>query len=136
MSVISATDVGCSAARNKGTCGNRKTIARTEIEERFLGALGRRLMDPELFAVFCEEFTAEMNRLQRTLTDQRAAFERELAKIDRDLEKLVQALLDGVPASAVKAKMRLLEARNAEVRNAIAVVPKPRPILHLAMAGL
>ena len=63
MSVISSTHVGCSAARNKGTCSNRRTIARTEIERRVLGALGQRLMDPELFAVFCDEFTAEMNRL-------------------------------------------------------------------------
>lgn len=80
MSVISATHVGCSAARNKGTCTNRKTIARTEIETRVLGALGQRLMDPELFGVFCEEFTAEMNRLQQTVTDQRDAQQQALAK--------------------------------------------------------
>ena len=71
MSVISATHVGCSAARNKGTCTNRKTIARREIEGRVLGALGHRLMDPDLFAVFCEAFTEEMNRLRREAGDER-----------------------------------------------------------------
>ena len=65
MSMISATHIGCSAARNKGTCENRRTIARAELEGRVLGALPTRLMDPELFAVFCEEFTAETNRLRR-----------------------------------------------------------------------
>jgi hypothetical protein len=64
MSVISASHVGCSTARNKGTCANRKTIARADLERRILGALSGRLMDPELFEVFCEEFTAETNRLR------------------------------------------------------------------------
>jgi hypothetical protein len=34
MSMISATHLGCSAARNKGTCGNRRTIARDALERR------------------------------------------------------------------------------------------------------
>ena len=62
MSMISQTHVGCSAARNKGTCNNRKSIARQEVEKRVLDALSHRLMAPELFAVFCEEFVAETNR--------------------------------------------------------------------------
>ncbi len=50
MAMISATHLGCSAARNKGTCGNRRAIARAELEQRVLGALSSRLMNPTLFA--------------------------------------------------------------------------------------
>jgi hypothetical protein len=32
--MISATHVGCSTARNKGTCSNRVTIKRAALEER------------------------------------------------------------------------------------------------------
>lgn len=46
MSMISATHVGCSRARNKGTCDNRKAMARAELERRVLAALSTRLMDP------------------------------------------------------------------------------------------
>ena len=136
MSVISATHVGCSAARNKGTCANRKTIARREIEDRVLGALGRRLMDPDLFAVFCEAFTQEMNRLRREAGDQRETLTRDLAKIDRDLERLVQALIDGVPAAAVKTKMETLEARKVEIDARLEHAPEQKPALHPAMAEI
>ncbi|MEL7471576.1 MAG: recombinase family protein [Pseudomonadota bacterium] len=136
MSVILATHVGCSAARNKGTCANRKTIARREIEDRVLGALEHRLMDPKLFTVFCEAFTDEMNRLRRATGDQRETHEKELAKIDRDLERLVQALMDGIPAAAVKAKMETLEARKAEIETNLKSAPEHKPALHPAMAEI
>ena len=136
MSVISATHVGCSAARNKGTCANRKTIARREIEDRVLGALGHQLMDPDLFAVFCEAFTEEMNRLRREAGDQRETLTRELSKIERDLERLVQALIDGVPAAAVKTKMETLETRKAEIETRLEYAPEQKPALHPAMAEI
>lgn len=63
-SMISADLVGCSTARNKGTCDNRINIRRDRLEERVLNALRHHLMDPALFAEFCDEFTREMNRLR------------------------------------------------------------------------
>ncbi len=42
-SIISATHVGCSTARNKGTCSNRLTIKRTDLEDRVVGSLKSRL---------------------------------------------------------------------------------------------
>ncbi|MET3524155.1 zinc ribbon domain-containing protein [Mesorhizobium abyssinicae] len=62
--MISADLVGCATARNKGTCDNRKNIRRDKLETRVLNALHHHLMDPELFAEFCKEFTQEMNRLR------------------------------------------------------------------------
>jgi len=62
--MISSDLVGCAAARNKGTCSNRVNIRRDRLEARVLTALREHLMDPVLFAEFCEEFTREMNRLR------------------------------------------------------------------------
>ena len=39
-------------------------IKRAEREERVLGALKSKLMDPALFREFCDEFTREINRLR------------------------------------------------------------------------
>ena len=47
-SMISADLVGCSTARNKGTCDNRPNIRRDRLEERVLNALRFHLMDPAL----------------------------------------------------------------------------------------
>ncbi len=136
MSVISATHVGCSAARNKGTCTNRKTIARREVEERVCTALSQRLMEPELFAVFCEEFVAETNRLRAAQNGSKATTQTELAKVRRDLERLVQALLDGVPAASVRERMQQLEARQVELERKLEATPPALPALHPDMAKL
>ncbi len=40
-------------------------------------------MDPELFAIFCEEFTAETNRLRKLVRSQTAE------RVMRDLDRLV-----------------------------------------------
>lgn len=60
--MISANLIGCSTARNKGTCSNRVNIRRSELEARVLNALRRHLLDPILFKEFCDEFTRELNR--------------------------------------------------------------------------
>ena len=132
--MISATHLGCSAARNKGTCGNRRTIARADLETRVLSALATRLMDPELFAVFCEEFTAETNRLRQGAHDQRRAQEQELARIRRDLDRLVQAILDGTPGRILAEKITELETRRDQLEAALAERDAPPPVLHPAMA--
>jgi len=55
--MISANLVGCSTARNKGTCDNRTNIRRDRLEERVLNALRHHLMDLALFKEFCYEFS-------------------------------------------------------------------------------
>ena len=63
-SMISATLIGCSTARNKGTCDNRINIRRDELESRVLNALRNRMLDPKIFAAFCDAYTREINRLR------------------------------------------------------------------------
>ena len=63
-SKISATLFGCSTARNKGTCDNRLNIRRDVLEATILDGLKNRLMDPDLFKEFADEFYREVNRLR------------------------------------------------------------------------
>lgn len=136
-SMISAKLIGCSTARNKGTCGNRRNIRRDEFETRVLNALRHRLMDPDLFKSFCDEFTREMNRLRMEGRASIHAAEAELKRIDRELKKLLKAILalDDIEASKlVMRQMKVLEARQEEIKSTLTDAEEPPPLLHPSMA--
>ena len=132
--MISAAMMGCAAARNKGTCDNRLNIRRDRLEERVLHALRHHLMDPALFAEFCAEFTKEMNRMRGDAGAAITAARAEIAKIDRDLDMLVNLILRGGAADKINAKMVGLEARKKELERGLAQAQEPPPLLHPNMA--
>jgi len=132
--LVSATALGCTAARSKGTCDNRRNIRRDHLEERVLHALRHHLMDPSLFAEFCEEFTTEMNRLRKDASKAISALKTEIKKIDRDLEMLVNLILRGGNAEKINDKMLLLEARKRDLEGSLVQAQEPPPLLHPSMA--
>jgi site-specific DNA recombinase len=135
FSMISASHVGCSTARNKGTCCNRMAIKRVELEERVLGALKNKLMDPALFREFCEEFTREMNRLRIEGRTSLEVARSEVNRIDRELDRLLNLILKGEGAAErINAKMIELEARKGELERALTQAEEPPPLLHPEMA--
>ncbi|ADO43101.1 recombinase family protein [Ketogulonicigenium vulgare] len=125
FSTIGKDRFGCSNSRNKGTsvCTNRTGISRQELEGRILTALSDRLMDPDLLKVFAEEYIAERNHLAARHTDDRAVKEKELAKVVKDQDALVNALLSGLPPERIKAKMEQLEIRQKQLERDLAAAP-------------
>ena len=93
-------------------------------------------MDPELFQIFCEEFVAETNRIRSKVGASRTAKEAELAQTQRALDRLVQALIDGAPASIVSAKIEELEAKRTRLEAELVDQSAPPPALHPKLAGL
>jgi len=98
--------IGCANARNKGTCSNKHTIRRDHLEAAVLDGLQHHLMDPDLTEVFCKEYTEHMNRLRNAHIASEAGLYAELAKIERETDRIVQAICDGVPGSKVRAAPR------------------------------
>ncbi|MEJ6011797.1 recombinase family protein [Novosphingobium aquae] len=133
-SMVSGDLLGCSTARNKGTCNNRTNIRRDRLEERVLNALRHHLMDPALFAEFCDEFTREMNRARIEGRAAITAAETEIRKIDRDLDKLIDLILDGGQADRLNEKMLMLEKRQKELKEFLETAKEPEPLLHPEMA--
>ncbi len=134
-SMISQTLVGCSTARNKGTCKNRLNIRRDGLEKRVLDGLKGHLMDPELFAIFCEEFTRRMNERRMEARAAIDAAHAEIPRIERDLERLVDRFLkEDEAADALHARMKQLEARKRELQVFLADAEEPPPVLHPSMA--
>ncbi len=130
FSKISAHHFGCSTARNKGptACMNGRTIRCDELEDTVLSALRERLMEPELFKVFAEEFTAEWNRLQGQASAEQAARAGEVHRVRQQINRLVDAITEGTPAAAVRERLATLEQRRLalEMEAATAVAPAPR----------
>ncbi len=127
--------LGCANARNKGTCSNKRTIRRDVLEDIVLNGLQHRLMDPELTEVFCREYTKHRNRLLMERNAGREAAKRELAKVTKDLDRLVQALIDGTPASILKDRMSELERRKIELEAGHGEPETATVFEHPSMAG-
>jgi site-specific DNA recombinase len=95
-------------------------MAVTDLEETILGALRDRLLaNPDLCAEFAAEYARHMNQLRASRDSTRAQQRAELAKVTRDLDRLIQALLDGVRGSQVKEKMAELEARKRQLETSL-----------------
>ena len=133
---VSQQHFGCANARNKGTCSNAKTARKDVLEATVLNGLQHHLMDDELLAVFCEEYTRHLNELRMAETGNRARDEARLAKIVRDLDRMIDAIIDGVPAERVKDRMVALENEKASIEARLADAPaEEKPLIHPSMGG-
>src|SRR3954462_6267585 len=128
--------LGCFGARDQGRCDNLLTIRRDEVEARVLNALQEKLLRHDLFEEFCEEFTREMNRLRMEHRAGLSAAEREIDRIEARRKKLIEMVMDGVPAAEVKDEMIGNAARREELKARLAAAHAPPPFLHPEMAEL
>jgi len=116
-------------------CDNCRTIRRDALDAIVLEGLQNHLMDPALCDLFCREYTQHMNRLRGENNAQRKGDRSALAKIERELDRLVQALMDGVPAGRVKDKMADLETRKTALEARLTDGEDNPVLIHPNMAG-
>ena len=135
-SMISQKHVGCSNARNKGTCDNRLTMKRESLEQAVLNALQNHLMEPELCKAFCEEYTRHLNDLRKNKNASINRYKKELARIGRDEKKAIQAIMDGFANETLKIHMQELEDRKKEVQEILSHSTEDTVIFHPNMAQL
>jgi site-specific DNA recombinase len=101
-----------------------------------LDGLKSRLMDPDLFKVFAQEFVAEVNRLRGNESAKAEQLKRELDAVEKRIRRIVDAIAEGVPARSLKDELMTLEQRQEELARAIGRGPEPQPLLHLNLAEL
>jgi site-specific DNA recombinase len=128
--------LGCFGARDQGRCDNHLTIRRDEVEARVLSALQDKLLRQDLFEEFCDEFTREMNRLRMEHRAGLSAAENEIERIEIRRKKLVESIMEGVPASEVKDELNRNAARREELKAKLATADEPPPLLHPGMADV
>ena len=133
-SKVSKSQYGCSNASKKGTCDNRLTISQNKLEHAVLDALQDNLMDPELCAVFCEEYTNHVNRRRMEHNAARNRYQAELEKLAKEREKLIQAIKDGVPGGEVKSDFERIVERREELESILESTEEAPALLHPSMA--
>jgi DNA invertase Pin-like site-specific DNA recombinase/HPt (histidine-containing phosphotransfer) domain-containing protein len=126
--------LACSAARGRGTCANRRSIRRHDLETVILDGLKARLMAPDLVAEFIAAFTQEINSGRAAADQARKRQEQELAGITRKLDGLIEAIAEGFRAEGLQQKLTEFEARKIELVGLLAG-PAAAPIrLHPNLA--
>lgn len=127
--LLGKTYCGCSAVRNKGTCDNRLTIKKEELERRVLSGLKDQLLHPDLIAEFVRSAQEEFNLLMASQRQDRSKIAAELAKIERQITQIVDAIADGMYHPSMKGKMSELESRKAALQAEQSAVPNEMPVL-------
>jgi site-specific DNA recombinase len=135
-SVISQTHLGCSTARNKGTCNNLRCIKRVTLEDYVLGGLRHHLMDPALTKIFAEEYSRHLNTLRKTKNASIELDRAELVKVIGEQEKLVDAICDGVPAARLKDRMIILEDRQKDLEHKLSTAKEDPVLIHPNMGNI
>ena len=91
-------------------------------------------MEPTLFEVFAQAFTTEWNRLQSTVTGERARWEAERKRLAQQIDRVVDAIADGTAGGSLTDRLALLERTDAELERRLADAPPSVPRLHPSLA--
>ena len=119
----------CSNHISKGTCSNSRTIPREELENRVLSGLRDRMMTPEVAAEAMRAYAEETNRLNRERRSNGNAWQAELAKVEKDIRGIIEAIKAGMFHESMKGEMTALENRKAELAALLADAPEDKPDL-------
>ena len=114
--IIGRDRYACSTRKQKGTCYNRVTITRQEIEARVLDGLKERLLAPDLVAVFVKAFREETKRQCETFRAEQAQRERKEAELDRKIAAIFRAIEDGLYEPAMKTRLAELKEQRDKLR--------------------
>ena len=120
----------CPAARRKGSCSSTGSIKRTDVETIVLDSLKEHLMAPEAVKAFTEAFVREFNKASAEDEAGRSGKERLLKQTEAQLDKLIEAVCNGVSSDGLQAKLNELEGRKARLSLELAAPPVRTPRLH------
>lgn len=134
MSKISAHHYGCSNTRNRGTCDNRLTIRRDVLEESVLGGIKSKLMHPDLVKEFIAEYHRELNRLGARRESALREARHDLAKVEREIREVIDAIKSGIRSPTMAAELETLEERKSALQNDMDGPPAPPVRLHPNLA--
>jgi site-specific DNA recombinase len=105
----SSDRLGCVAHREKGTCANNHTVLLKDLQSRVLGGLKERMLAPEVFAEFVNEYRRVLKRSQTDQAEKRESISRQLTTVTNKIVRVVDAIADGTASAALKTKLAELE---------------------------
>lgn len=117
----------CSSHVTNGSCSNSRTIARKELETRVLAGLNDRLIAPDVVEEAMRTYAEETNRLNRERRSSSDAWRAELAKIEKQIRGIIEAIKAGMFHESMKAEMDTLENRKTELTTLLSDIPDDVP---------
>jgi site-specific DNA recombinase len=132
--IYSGDRLACYGHRVRRSCSNNRTVRRGEVERRVLVALQEKMLQPELIEEFSREFTREMNRLRMAHRANTSNARLERTRVQREIDQVIKAILEGFTGTELKAKMSALQARKTELDAQLAATEAPVALLHPNMA--
>ena len=127
--LVSKSRYGCSAARNSGTCGNRKTIERSSVEDRILTGLRDKMLHPDLLAAFIEGYQQDHRLEQQEAVARRETITAKLDRVKREIDNIVSAIANGIYHPSIKAKLETLEAEKQRLAAEDNSLPTVDPVV-------
>ena len=132
--LVGARHYGCANVCNRGTCSNRLTIRRDVLEETVLRGLKDNLLQRDLIHEFVTTYQQEYNRLRREQAHEQGAAHAELAKVERQIRNIIEAVKAGLSAESMKDELAALEKRKAELVELTRDHADVPPLLHPGLA--
>ncbi|MCA1512732.1 recombinase family protein [Bradyrhizobium sp. NBAIM01] len=87
--------IRCSAATESGTCSDAKTFYLDTVESAVLSGLKAELRAPNVILEYVRTYLEERKRLAATSHAKRQRLEQQLVQLDREIERLVDAIAKG-----------------------------------------
>ena len=113
---------GCPSHRYRGVCHNRLTIRQDRLEAQLLGGLEERILTPKMLDYALRRFDEALQRRLHGMQDQSAeisALEEERAKLQTQIQRLVDAIAEAGHSQSLLIKLTSTEAKLAKVNERI-----------------
>ncbi|NUJ81294.1 recombinase family protein [Methylocystis sp. FS] len=108
--------IRCSAATESGICPDPKTFYLETVEAVVLNGLAAELRRPEVIAEYVRTYHAERKRLAADANRKRLRLERRLGELNREIDRLVDAIAKGQGDPAVLGpKSTLLDGERKQI---------------------
>lgn len=115
MSIVAKDRYGCSTYRTSRTYSNSRTITRQNVEERVLSGLKAYLLDAEMVEEFLEAYQLELKQAREQANRTENRRKKRLAEVNRQIERLIDAVAEGASPANINEKLANLEAEQAEL---------------------
>jgi hypothetical protein len=95
-------------------------VHRRKIEAAVLDGLREVLKQPDYLAIYVKAYNEERTRLARGAVRDRGKLERRTGEIKREIERLVDSIVQGIPADTIAPRLQALEAETRSVAQQLA----------------
>jgi site-specific DNA recombinase len=90
------TRIRCSAARENGSCSNRRIFYLQDVEEAVLRGMTEELKDTRLIETYVRAYNEERKRLAATAISRRTRIERRCDRLEAERQRAIDMLIKGV----------------------------------------